>query len=79
MIEGDMAKTVLDVKGLLCPLPVLKAKKQLRMMQSGDLLEVMTTDPGAVADFQCLCTQDGLELVSQSEDEGLCVHLLKKI
>ena len=73
-----MAKTVLDVQGLLCPLPVLKAKKILRTLDPGDQLEVMTTDPGAVADFQCLAEEDGLVLHWQNEDGGLCVHLLEK-
>ena len=73
-----MAKTVLDVQGLLCPLPVLKAKKILRTLDPGDQLEVMTTDPGAVADFQCLAEEDGLFLHSQTENDGLCVHLLEK-
>ena len=73
-----MAKTVLDVQGLLCPLPVLKAKKILRALDPGDQLEVMTTDPGAVADFQCLAEEDGLILHGQTENEGVCVHLLEK-
>lgn len=72
-------KETLDVKGLLCPLPVLKAKKALRFISSGGLLEVLTTDPGAVADFQCLCEEDELELVFQKEKDGVCTHLLKKV
>ncbi len=73
-----MEKTVLDVQGMLCPLPVLKAKKIIRSLEAGDLLEVITTDPGAVADFQCLAEVDGLTLVDQQETDGVCVHLLKK-
>lgn len=73
-----MEKQTLDVQGLLCPLPVLKAKKLLRSLASGDLLEVITTDPGAVADFQCLAEEDGLELVEQIETQGVCTHLLRK-
>jgi len=74
-----MEKTVLDVTGLLCPLPVLKAKKSLRMLPQGALLQVMTTDKGAVLDFQCLCEEEGLDLVSQEETEGTCIHLIKKV
>lgn len=73
-----MDKVTLDTQGLLCPLPVLKAKKALRQLNSGDLLEVITTDPGAVADFRCLAEEDGLELLSQEERGEACVHLLKK-
>lgn len=73
-----MDKVTLDTQGLLCPLPVLKAKKALRQLKSGDLLEVITTDPGAVADFRCLAEEDGLELLSQRETDDICVHLLKK-
>ena len=71
-------KQVLDVQGLLCPLPVLKAKKMLRSLETGDELEVLTTDPGAIADFQCLAEEDGLELVEQSKEGAVCRHLLKK-
>ncbi len=74
-----MEKVILDTKGLLCPLPVLKAKKSLRMMQPGDELEVITTDPGAVADFKCLCEEDGLELIEQREEPDVCYHILKKV
>ena len=71
-------KTQLDLRGLMCPLPVLKAKKAMRGLKTGQLLEVVTSDPGAVLDFQCMAEEDGHELVSQEDDEGLCVHLLKK-
>lgn len=74
-----MEKLTLDAQGLLCPLPVLKAKKSLRMMQPGDVLTVITTDPGAAADFQCLCEEDGLELVEQREESDVCFHTLKKV
>ncbi len=71
-------KHILDVQGLLCPLPVLKAKKLLRSIEVGGLLEVITTDPGAIADFQCLAEEDGLSLVSQEKCGDVCRHVLKK-
>lgn len=75
-----MKKTTLDVQGLLCPLPVLKAKKALRSMAVGDQLEVLTTDPLAGADFLCLCDEDeGLELLYQRQDGEVSIHLLKKV
>ena len=57
-----MADVVLDTKGLNCPLPILKAKKALKKMASGGLLEVHATDPGATADFEAFCRQTGCEL-----------------
>ena len=71
-------KQTLDVKGLLCPLPVLKAKKMLRSIERGGQLEVLTTDRGAVADFQCLAEEDDLLLLAQEETDGVCRHLIQK-
>jgi len=74
-----MDTTKLDMSGLLCPLPVLKTQKALRSLETGMVLEVKTTDPGAVADFQCLAEQDGLELLDQVMNADTCVHVLKKV
>jgi len=59
----------LDVKGLNCPLPILRAKKALTDMTSGQILRVVATDPGAVKDFAAFCKQTGNALVL-SEDNG---------
>ncbi len=59
----------LDVKGLNCPLPILRAKKALTDMTSGQILRVVATDPGAVKDFAAFCKQTGNALLS-SEDNG---------
>lgn len=64
-----MADQVLDAKGLNCPLPIIKAKKALKGMGAGQVLEVLSTDPGSVADFAAFCNQTGNELLS-SETEG---------
>jgi TusA-related sulfurtransferase len=56
----------LDTCGLNCPLPILKAKKALSGLQSGQLLKVKATDPGAMRDFAAFAKQTGNELVSQS-------------
>jgi tRNA 2-thiouridine synthesizing protein A len=61
--------TELDARGLKCPLPVLKARKALKALPSGDLLIVLTTDPGAPADFVHFCLTTGADLVA-SEDAG---------
>ncbi|MEJ1992994.1 MAG: sulfurtransferase TusA family protein [Maritimibacter sp.] len=63
-----MADQVLDAKGLNCPLPILKTKKMLKGMSSGQVLEVQATDPGSVADMAAFCNQTGNELVSQSNE-----------
>lgn len=59
----DTAETIfLDVKGLRCPMPLLKAKQALNRMQPGQRLQVEATDPGSVADFQTFCRQTGHQL-----------------
>jgi tRNA 2-thiouridine synthesizing protein A len=57
----------LDARGLNCPLPILKAKKALADMVSGEILRVVATDPGSVRDFQAFARQTGNTLVGQSE------------
>ncbi|MCX9157630.1 sulfurtransferase TusA family protein [Niveibacterium sp. 24ML] len=57
----------LDVRGLNCPLPILRAKKALAEMNTGELLRVIATDQGSVRDFQAFCRQTGHELVSNGE------------
>ena len=58
----------LDARGLNCPLPILKAKKALAEMASGEVLRVIATDPGSVRDFQAFAKQTGNTLVGQSEN-----------
>jgi len=73
-----MADQVLDAKGLNCPLPILRAKKALKTMESGTTLEVLSTDPGSVADFAAFCRTTGNELVEQSDSDGVWVYLIRK-
>jgi tRNA 2-thiouridine synthesizing protein A len=61
------AMTQLDALGLLCPLPVLKARKRLSALASGDVLEVLTDDPAAVIDIPHYCHEAGHELLSQEQ------------
>ena len=68
----------LDTRGLHCPLPILKAKKALAEMQSGQLLKVVATDPGSTRDFQAFARQTGNELVAQSQAGEEFVHVLKR-
>jgi tRNA 2-thiouridine synthesizing protein A len=74
-----MADQVLDAKGLNCPLPILKAKKALKSIESGNTLEVLSTDPGSVADFAAFCRTTGHELVEQSEADGVWTYLIRKV
>jgi tRNA 2-thiouridine synthesizing protein A len=68
----------LDAKGLLCPLPVLKARRAMREVATGGVLRVLATDPGAPADFKHFCETTGAELVFSSEEQGVFVIELRK-
>ena len=59
----------LDARGLKCPLPILKAKKALADMNSGDVLRIIATDPGSARDFQAFARQTGNALLEQSQVE----------
>lgn len=72
------ADTLLDVRGLQCPLPVLRAKKVLNGMNSGQTLEVHATDPGAVPDFASLCAHAGHTLVEQWTEGDVFGFLIRK-
>lgn len=65
-----MAETILDVQGLTCPLPVLRANKVLRGLLPGTRLTVLCTDPASVKDFAAYCRETGHALVSQSAEMG---------
>lgn len=68
----------LDTKGLTCPLPILKAKKALADMHSGEILKVYSTDPSSVRDFQAFSRQTGNELVEQKTEGDIQIHLLRR-
>jgi tRNA 2-thiouridine synthesizing protein A len=57
----------LDARGLNCPLPILRAKKALNELKSGQVLKILATDPGSVKDFQAFSKQTGNELLSHAE------------
>lgn len=67
----------LDVRGLQCPLPVLKARKKLMSMAPGSLLVVETTDPASVIDFPHYCNESGHELVNQAMEEDVYIFTLR--
>ena len=75
-----MSITVLDVTGLSCPLPVLRAKRVLKTVALNDVVRVLATDGGALKDVPVFCDQAGYELVSVSADEnGIHVFDIKRI
>ncbi len=68
----------LDTRGLNCPLPILKAKKSLSSMQSGQLLKVVSTDSGSNRDFAAFCKQTGNELIEQRTEGKEFINILKR-
>ena len=67
----------LDARGIACPLPILKTKKLIKEMTSGQILRIQATDPGSVKDFSAFCTQTGNELLSSGETDGVYSYLIK--
>jgi tRNA 2-thiouridine synthesizing protein A len=78
--EGDTMNfdKELDARGLNCPLPILRTKKSLADMQSGQVLKIVATDPGSVKDFQAFSKQTGNELLNSAEVNGEFHFWLKK-
>lgn len=74
-----MADQELDVRGLNCPLPILKTKKALNGMQTGQTLHVLATDPGSVLDFKAFAAQTGNELLELSETDKVYSFLIRKV
>ena len=68
----------LDARGLNCPLPILRAKKALTDMQSGQVLKILATDPGSVKDFQAFAKQTGNELLSHAEAQKELTFFMKR-
>lgn len=73
-----MAETLLDVKGLSCPLPVLRANRILRGVAPGERLRVLATDRASVSDFQAFCRETGHALLSMSEEAGVFSFVIRK-
>jgi len=68
----------LDARGLNCPLPILRTRKSLNQLSSGELLEVTASDPGSVKDMVSFCDQTGNRLLSSSEADNSFVFLIEK-
>ncbi len=77
---NDMSEPTetLDALGLLCPLPVLKARKRLKSMPAGAVLRMLADDPAAIIDVPHFCAESGHSLLSQEEIDGHQVYLIRK-
>ncbi len=73
-----MADRTLDVKGLTCPLPVIRARKAIEELGVGQVLEVVATDPGSLADFQAWTKNTGHELLLAEEREGVYRYHIRR-
>jgi tRNA 2-thiouridine synthesizing protein A len=73
-----MSESLLDVKGMSCPLPVLRANRTLRGLKPGERLRVLATDVAAVADFQAFCRETGHALLAWSEEDGVFSFLIRR-
>lgn len=73
-----MAKETLDTKGLNCPMPILQAKKSMKSLQLGETLEVLSTDPGSVRDFESFCRATGNTLLESEETDGVFRFVISK-
>jgi tRNA 2-thiouridine synthesizing protein A len=73
-----MGDTMLDTRGLKCPLPVLRARKAIQRLAPGEVLRVLATDPGTVRDFKAFCEATGHELMEHSEQAGEFTFRIRK-
>lgn len=76
--DGIATDQVLDVRGLNCPLPILRTKKMLSTMASGQLLRVLATDPGSAIDFPAFARHSDNALESQREVDGVFEYVLRR-
>lgn len=73
-----MTTQTLDTKGMNCPLPILKTKKAIKGLSAGETLEVLSTDPGSVKDFEAFCKSTGNKLMESTEDDGIFRYVIEK-
>ncbi|WP_404426497.1 sulfurtransferase TusA family protein [Thalassospira australica] len=75
----DPFDLVLDARGLICPMPVLKAKKALRDVPAGGVLKVLATDPGSVADMKSFCEMTGNRLLSSTRENDVFIYHIEHL
>jgi tRNA 2-thiouridine synthesizing protein A len=73
------ATQTLDARGLNCPLPILRTKKALSSLQTGDTLEILASDPGSVKDMHSFCLQTGNQLLSTNDSDGAYHFIVRKL
>ena len=76
--DDHLAATVLDLTGLKCPLPVLKARRQIQQAAAGAVLVVMADDPAAPLDFEHFCFSSGHQMLESSENDGVFIMRIAK-
>ncbi len=76
---SDESQLELDARGLVCPMPLLKAKRAINAMADGQRLQVLSTDQGSVRDFRVFAEQSGHILLASDEADGVYRHLLQKV
>lgn len=74
-----MNTTMLDTKGLNCPLPILRAKKAINNVEVGDILHVIATDPGSVQDFEAFCRATGHKLLESTAEDGVYGFMIERM
>ncbi|MBL4843091.1 MULTISPECIES: sulfurtransferase TusA family protein [Thalassospira] len=75
----DPFDLVIDARGLICPMPVLKAKKALRDVPVGGVLKVLATDPGSVADMKSFCDMTGNRLLSSTQEDDVFIYHIENL
>lgn len=75
---SETPNATLDAKGLSCPMPVVKARQEIEKIASGELLQVLATDPGSVADFENWTKMTGHQLIASEETGGVYTYLIRK-
>lgn len=75
---SEKAALTVDAKGLVCPMPILKAKKAIDTMQVGEVMELVATDPGSMADFKAWTKSTGHELLEARDDGGVFTYLIRR-
>lgn len=78
MMSENQPETVLDLSGLLCPLPVLKARKQLETLAAGQVLKVIATDPVSAIDMPHFCNEQGHTLLGQTREADAFIYRIRR-
>jgi tRNA 2-thiouridine synthesizing protein A len=78
MTDGISVDKILDVRGLRCPMPIVKANNAIKEMRVGEIIKVISTDPGSRRDFESWCKKTGNKLLEISEEGGVFTYIIQK-